>query len=433
MAWQPDDIQDAEMVVLGHLLTAKHALAAIADIDLQYSDFSFPIFGIMYKLMSMQLVDSPRVDPIKLLQDIGKDDSSLPGGGKAFLKTLRTYSMGNLKSQQAARAVKDASRRRAIVSGCQSAIESAQNYAVTLDEAQQALHDTLRSVADIKSKSPERVGDLVPGYLESLIQLQKSGGVVGIGTQFADLDRLTGGFCPGEVVILAGRPGTGKTALALNIAYSAARRGVCCGVFSLEMPAQQLLSRIYASSARVDAQRFRNGRFSQDDWQRIHTASDEISRMPLLFSDRSAIKPTQIREKARIWQQDHGLRMMVIDYLQLISPESRGQSREREVADISRAVKTTAVDLGIPILLLAQLNREAEQAARPKLSHLRESGAVEQDADIVLFLRPWKVDTGEEYPVVELDIAKGRSNACGTVKLTYAKRHLLFGSHQEGA
>lgn len=247
-------------------------------------------------------------------------------------------------------------------------------------------------------------------------------------TGFLDLDHYSGGLGPGEVIILGGCTGTGKTALALNIGSNATANQKTVGVFSMEMPREQLLGRVFAAQADIDAQSFKTGTFTDAEVQRIHLYADKFRTQPFLISDQFNLRPSTLAAKCRQWRLQYGLDLIIIDYLQLLSPDKAHNSRDREVAEMSRAIKRLAVELQIPILVLAQLSRKIDQRKdkTPLLSDLRESGAIEQDADQVIFLTPWRQDPGAQNAIVKCTLAKGRGNRLGSFELLYVKRHVRF-------
>ena len=250
-------------------------------------------------------------------------------------------------------------------------------------------------------------------------------------TPYEQLNFITGGMHSGEMITLAGRPGTGKTALALNCAVSAMFAGNRVGVFSLEMSQRSLAERMCAATMSINAQVFRTRNFSHVDIELIRSFQKHADQMTAKVFDSPRIDPDVMRAECRKWKRSMGLDLVVIDYLQLVqSASSRKESnREREVAEISRAVKQLAIELDIPVLLLAQLNRSVEnrEDKTPRLSDLRESGSIEQDSDMVWFLTPW--DTSKaDLPVVDvkLSVAKSRSSSTGSLNLQYVRRFLRF-------
>jgi replicative DNA helicase len=264
--------------------------------------------------------------------------------------------------------------------------------------------------------------------------------VAGIPTGYADLDRMTCGLQPGDLIIIAGRPSMGKTALGLNIAENAATAGHRTLVFSLEMSKEQLVTRLIASNGRVDAQRLRSGQFSDADWNKMTDAAQRISATPLLIDDAPSPTSLDIRAASRRVMRDGGLALIVVDYLQLMRPVKQHSIREREVAEFSRSLKALAKELPVPVVILAQLNRALEAGAtprRPVMSDLRESGSLEQDADLILF--PWREaaycqacrqkndDCGaRHYRQAEIIIGKQRNGPVGTVPMAWLPEFCRF-------
>lgn len=312
-------------------------------------------------------------------------------------------------------------------------------------KAHQALDDILDDRIRSKSQNPAEFIHEWLDYTEKLKDFSETQ----IKSPFYGLNTLIGGMFPGEQIVLAGRPGMGKTALALNIVEYALKKGHSCGVFSLEMTRFALTNRfctsgrLLGSSRGMDAQKFRTGEFEESDWRHIYEFASVMKNQRLRIWDRSGVRPSEVRAQARAWKREMGdLDLIIIDYLQLVEPESRGASREQEVGGMSRMFKKIALELEIPVLVLCQLSRAAESSKKPLLSHLRESGAIEQDADGVWFLWPKggkkKKDKDEEEEVnedvdeVDLIVAKGRGNRVGTVPLLYLRKHLQFANPYQG-
>ncbi len=307
----------------------------------------------------------------------------------------------------------------------------------TASEAQSVLDDMLEDRVRVRDQDPSLFIHDWLDYTEKLKDFSESQ----VKSPFYGLNALIGGMFPGEVIVLAGRPGMGKTALALNMVEYAQKKGNTCGIFSLEMSRFALTNRFCTSGQLLgkgrgmDAQKFRTGEFDEKDWEHIYEFAAVMKEQRMRVWDRSGVKPTELRAQARVWRREmKSLDLVIVDYLQLVEPEKRGASREQEVSGISRMFKKIALELEIPVLVLCQLSREAERSKKPLLSHLRESGAIEQDADGVWFL--WPKDAGkkktdedeEEQDVAEVDliVAKGRGNRVGTVPLYYIKKHLQF-------
>ena len=277
------------------------------------------------------------------------------------------------------------------------------------------------------------VKDIVRDNFERLEKIFKEGkSVTGIPTGYAELDKLTSGLQPSEVLILAARPSQGKTALALNLMENIAiRGGHPVAMFSLEMSKESLLQRLVASVAQIDAHKFRTGHLTREDWRRMTEALGTISSSPLWVDDSGSISVLEIGAKARRLKRDKGMSLLIVDYLQLITARGSFGNRQEEVASISRGLKGLAKELGIPVLVLSQLTRAPERDERgPQLSDLRESGAIEQDADVVMFIyRPQFFKAGatpEEREETELRIAKQRNGPTDMVKFVFRSRFRRF-------
>jgi replicative DNA helicase len=255
--------------------------------------------------------------------------------------------------------------------------------------------------------------------------------VTGLPTGFVDLDEKTSGLQRGDLIIVAARPAMGKTSLCLNVAQNASHRtGETVGIFSLEMSKEQLVLRLLCSDARVDAHRLRTGNLQEKDWARLAKAYAELSASKVFIDDSATITPLEIRAKCRRLKAEHGLGLIIVDYLQLVAGAGRVENRQQEIASISRSLKGLAKELDVPVIALSQLSRapEARTEKRPQLSDLRESGSIEQDADIVMFIfreEEYK-PTDENRGIAELIIGKQRNGPTGTVKLAFLKEYTRF-------
>ncbi|MDZ7319013.1 MAG: replicative DNA helicase [candidate division KSB1 bacterium] len=259
----------------------------------------------------------------------------------------------------------------------------------------------------------------------------KMGGVTGIPSGFAELDEKTSGFQNSDLIVVAGRPSMGKTAFCLNIARNAAvEHGVPVGIFSLEMAAYQLAMRMLCSEARVDSHAVRTGKLPKDDWQKLSLSVGVLAEAPIYLDDSPALSILEIKAKARRLKYEKKIGLLIVDYLQLIQGPPGSESRQQEISSISQALKALAKELNIPVIALSQLSRAVESRGgdrRPMLSDLRESGAIEQDADVVIFIyRPEVYGRTEEEGIAEIIIGKQRSGPIGTVKLAFMKEYVLF-------
>ena len=260
---------------------------------------------------------------------------------------------------------------------------------------------------------------------------QSGGDITGIPTGYNEFDKMTAGLQAGDLIIVAGRPSMGKTTLAINIAENAAIGAkVPTAIFSMEMPSEQLAFRMISSLGRVDQTHLRTGKFPDEDWSRINTAVQLMSDAPIFIDDTAALSPTEVRARARRLKREHGLGLIVLDYLQLMQVHGTTENRATEISEISRSLKALAKELSVPIIALSQLNRSVEQRTdkRPVMSDLRESGAIEQDADIIIFIYREEVynqDTPRKG-VADISIAKQRNGPIGEFPLTFVGRFTKF-------
>jgi replicative DNA helicase len=303
-----------------------------------------------------------------------------------------------------------------------------------LDHAEQVIFDISQEKITASFYS---VKDVIKSSFKTIEQLfHKKQLITGIPTGFADLDKMTSGFQPADLIILAGRPSMGKTALALNILRnSAIDHGNTTVIFSLEMSKEQLIMRMLCSEAEVDGSKVRSGYLSELEWPKLTLAAGTLSEAPIFIDDSPAISVLELRAKCRRLKAEHDLGLIVVDYLQLMKGRGKAESREQEISAISRSLKALAKELSVPVLALSQLNRALEQRPdkRPRLSDLRESGAIEQDADVIGFIyrdEVYKHDT-QDKGVAELIIGKQRNGPTGTIKLTFRKDYTKFSDLDE--
>ncbi|HXN40847.1 MAG TPA: replicative DNA helicase, partial [Myxococcaceae bacterium] len=389
----------AERAVLGAVLADNSVIADVVEI-VQPDDFASTahtqIFAAMIGLDATQRT----VDHLTLSEELKTRGQLAAVGGPPYLMGLDQVVPIASNAAQYARIVKDqAIRRRLAAVGREIqdlASQEAGSLEALLDEAERKVF----LLAERKREGELKpVRELMEHTLELLDNLTRSSsGITGLPTGYIDLDRQLTGFHAGELLVLAARPGIGKTSLALNIAtHVALKEQRAVGVFSLEMPADQLLMRLLAATARVDMKRLRGGRLTTQDQEKFQKVAGDLFNAPLYIDDSGTLSPFDLRAKARrLKQRDARLGLLVVDYLQLMHLKGRVESRQLEVSEISRSLKALAKELDVPILALSQLNRKIEErkGGRPLLSDLRESGAIEQDADVVMFIH--RDDDGED-------------------------------------
>ena len=434
---------EAERSILGAILldTFSYTEAASA---LRADHFSLDSHRRIYARM-IELGESARaIDLISLAEELGRNKELEAVGGVAYLSSLTDGVPRRPSIEQHIRLVKDKAVLRSLIHACNSAVTRALEHSDTAAEILDATEAELFRLTEDRATSglvsiPEIVRDQLGGSLDKLYE--KGQRITGLATHFDDLDTMTSGLQPADLVIIAARPSMGKTAFAMNIAENAAvidARKVA--VFSLEMSARSLLMRLLSSHARVDAHRLRTGFISREDAGKLTRAMATLVEAPIFIDDTAAISVQEVRAKARRMKQKHGLDLIVVDYLQLMAPTPIGtgkryENRTQEVSAISRGLKSVAKELNVPVIALSQLSRapesRGERGHRPQLADLRESGSIEQDADVVGFIfreEVYRPDEPELDGLAELIIAKQRNGPVGTVPLAFLKSLTRFES-----
>jgi replicative DNA helicase len=426
MAYALPQDQQAEKAILGAILLDNGRLSDATDL-LAPSDFFRAAHAHLFERM-IAMADAHRPIDLLTLQDdlirLGLLDAI---GGASYITSLTDGMPRRSHVGQYARIVAEKSRLRRLIAGANRMLERA--YAAS-DDAAAVLEDAERDILGLADQTLttgfESMRTIASRGLDLIEQWhQNRQRVIGVPTGFTDLDDLTHGLQAGTLVVLGARPGVGKTSLAMNIAQHAAAAGKVIGVFSLEMPKEELFVRQLASEARIDGHRLKSGHLGERDWGRVSHAIGTLAESPIHVDETASIRAFEIRSRARRLKAEHGVDLLVIDYLQLMGtggPERRRESnRALELGDITASLKVLAKELRIPILLLSQLNRDMEKRGnKPRLSDLKESGSIEQDADIVMFLyRPETPEHGEDEHVTDLIIAKHRAGPLGTIKLSW--------------
>ncbi len=432
---------EAERAVLGGLLMDPEQVPSIAEI-LTREDFYKGAHGRLFQLLLDRSNTGQTIDQLVIGELVASAASPEEYGGPAYVLGLADRVPSTLNLGAYAVVVKEKSVRRKLLL---VASEITQNAQGGIEDLSQLLDFAEKNVFEVSqhggSRDWHQLSQVIDEEWLKLEQLsEKRGEVTGVPTGFTELDRILAGLQPTDLIILAARPGMGKTALALNIAQNAALRGGAgVGIFSLEMGKGQLATRMLSSEARVDAHKMRTGYLSMnEDWPRLEEASERLYHAPIWIVDTPALTITQVRSKARRLKSEHPeLGMLMIDYLQLMQGDGGPQqSREQQISAISRGLKGLAKELELPVMALSQLNRgvESRPNKRPMLSDLRESGAIEQDADAILFIyrdeyyNPESPDQG----VAEVIVSKHRHGGLGTVRLAFQKQNVRFENLFEG-
>ena len=424
---------EAEMNVLGCAYLSQSALDKVCDDlteDMFYDKKNQVIFSAMKALRSR----NDNIDSTILKNEIEKTTPINSIGGVEYLSDVIDSVLSSANVETYIDIIKDKYVRRKLIETCnkiqKEAVNEGTEQAELIDTAEKEIFLVAKQRKSGEFKSIDQVVKSAKIQLEEMAKNGKD--ITGIPTGFIDFDKMTSGLHPNELIIIAARPGMGKTAFALNVAVNAAIQShKSVAIFNLEMSAEQLMMRMISSKGAVDGNKLRTGKLNNDDWKRVNEAMSILSEAPIYIEDTPGITIGELRAKCRRLAEKTDLGMIVIDYLQLLSGGANyGTNRQQEVSDISRNLKTMAMELGVPVIALAQLSRSVEgrEDKRPMLSDLRESGSIEQDADIVSFLYRddyyRKKSEGEkENPIslVELIVAKHRAGANGTLYLQFEK------------
>ncbi|MEO8499659.1 MAG: replicative DNA helicase [Vicinamibacteria bacterium] len=423
---------DAERTVLGAILVDNQAFNSAAEI-LTRDDFYRDAHRRIFEAMAMLAEKSEPIDLVTLKNELGRTQSLDAAGGVAYLAGL-VEGVPRLENVLPwSRIIREASVLRNLIHAsariAQEANDAQDTADAILDRAEQAIF----AIAERKIRAGlVPVKDFIKTTFEAIEKLSQSkDALTGVPTGFIDLDRMTSGFQKGDLIILAARPSMGKTSLALNIARTAAQATAePVAIFSLEMSKEQLVKRLIFAEARIESGLVTRGQLRDSDWGKLTTAWADLHKLPLFIDDASFLTPLELRAKCRRLKAEHGLGLIVVDYLQLMGSGGRVENRQQEISSISRSLKGLAKELEVPVLALSQLSRapEARTDRRPQLSDLRESGAIEQDADVVMFIYRDHVykPTEENRGSAELIVAKQRNGPTDTVNLVFLREFTRF-------
>ena len=428
---------EAEQAVLGGLMLENGAWDQIAD-RVGEEDFYRHDHRLIFRAIADLAERSSPFDVVTLSEWFQSRGELETVGGLAYLGTLAkdTPSAANI------RAYADIVRERAILRRMIEVGTAIADNGYNADgrDSKELLDDAERRVFEIAERGARAqqgfrsIKSLLKNTVEHIDSLfERDDPITGLPTGYNDFDEMTSGLQAGDLVIVAGRPSMGKTTFSMNIAeYAAIKRKTPVAIFSMEMPGEQLAMRMLSSMGRINQQRLRTGRLEEEDWPRLTSAVSMFTEVPLFIDDSPALSPTEIRARARRLMREHGeLGLIVIDYLQLMQAGSRaGENRATEISEISRGLKALAKELSVPVIALSQLNRSLEQRPnkRPVMSDLRESGAIEQDADVIVFIYRDEVYNPEspDKGTAEIIIGKQRNGPIGTVRLTFLGQYTKF-------
>ena len=405
---------EAEQSVLGAVLADNRAIEAVQP--LQSSDFAQEQHQIIWGAMSRMAARHYPIDPITLHTELG--ESAKYAGGMAYLGALQAGTPSARNARRYAELVRSASARRAVIAAAEAMIEGARN-AESVDDVMQAAGSAMASIQRGQSRrAPRPLAEIVAERTDYYERLHAGEERSGWQTHIPSLDRmLNGGLRPGKLYFVGARPAVGKSSLSAQLLLALARDGHCGLFLSQEMASEEVADRAVANLGRIDYSRIMSGKFDGDDWHRASEMLESMRDLPVLVDDQGALTLADIRSKCR---SVPGLQVLVLDYLQLCSSSAdRGANRNAEIEEISRGLKALAMEMGLAIICLSQLNRQVEQRAggRPVLADLRDSGSIEQDADAVLLLWPLRDDDGSRQ--VGMSVAKNRQGRCGDLVMRF--------------
>ncbi len=431
----PHSIQ-AEQSVLGGLMLDNQTWDSVADKVIE-TDFYRRDHRLIFRSIAQLAEKQDPFDVVTLSEVLETTGELQDVGGLAYLSTLArdTPSAANIVAY--ANIVRDRSVLRQLIhvgteisdsafttEGRETAdlLENAERKVFEIAEQRQRGQGGFSSIKSLLAKAVDKI--------ETLYELD--GDITGASTGFTDLDQKTSGLQPADLIIVAGRPSMGKTTIAMNMAENVAlKSGMPVAVFSMEMPGESLAMRMMSSLGRIDQHKVRTGKLDDDDWPRLTSAINLLAETKLFIDDTPALTPTEVRSRARRLTREHGqLGLIVLDYLQLMQSPASGDNRVQQISDISRGLKALAKELNVPVIALSQLNRNLEQRPnkRPVMSDLRESGAIEQDADLIIFVYRDEVynEDSPDKGIAEVIIGKQRNGPLGTVRLTFLGQYTRF-------
>jgi len=459
------------MALLGAIFVNNRAYEAVSDF-LRPEHFAYPQHGRIFEACTTLIERGQIADPVTLQRFFEADEHLADIGGPLYLKELAAAAVTVINAGEYGNLIHDQFLKRELIGLGENVVNKAyggdveETATVQIESAEQSLYE-LATTGEYEGGFKEFKDAVITAIKSAEAAHTREGGLAGVATEFTDLDSLLGGLHKSDLVILAGRPAMGKTALATNIVYNAAynyshsegREGAVVGFFSLEMSAEQLASRILSEQSNISSDRMRKGELSNDEFNRLSAASTTLHQIPVFIDDTPALTVSALRTRARRLKRQHNLGLIVVDYLQLISASgmSRNDGRVQEVSEITRGLKTLAKELDVPVLAISQLSRAVEQREppRPQLSDLRESGSIEQDADVVMFIfreeyylerkkpgrrgdeddidferrmEKWEDSKAKVANLADVIVAKQRHGPIGDIKLLFHGAFTRFGN-----
>ncbi len=428
----PPQSKEAEQSVLGSMVIDKEAIYAAAELLVEEDFYSTAHQKIFSGIISLSEKGEP-VDLVTLSEELQSNQCLEDVGGRSYLVTLANSVPTAANVQYHSQIVREKSILRSLIQAATGIVtrsyDSPHNVDEFLDEAEQLVFEIGRRG---KQQGFAPLKDVLVQAFDRIEKLyDEKKGITGLPTGFADLDRMCFGLQDSDLVIVAARPSMGKTTLALNMAHQiAVKDKKPTAFFSMEMSKEQLAQRLLCAEAQIDAQNMRRGSLSQDEWQKLTRAVGPLSESPLFIDDSASLSVMEVRAKARRLKAEKGLQAVFVDYLQLMRGFSRSESRQQELSEISRSLKALAKELNVPVLALSQLSREVEKrpGRRPILSDLMESGGIEANADLVMFIyrEAYYNRDSEKGNIAEISIAKQRNGPTGVVELYFLDRYTKF-------
>lgn len=424
--------REAEQAVIGSALTDMQSVSASLEL-IKAEDFYFAYNREIFSVITELFNENSPIDFITVSNRLNQHDKLEAVGGMAYLRNVAMEVPTTRHTTYYANMIKEKATLRSLIKSANAISDMA--YEET-DKVERVLEQSEQLIFDVASSREKNdivpVSDILIGSYQTLVEnSQNRGGITGIATGFDELNKRTGGFHGGELILIAGRPGMGKSSFAVNIAEHVSindKRTVA--IFNLEMPKEQIVNRIICSQASVNTGKLRNGEINADDWEKIGEVVNRVASAPMYIDDTASVTVSQIRAKCRRLKQTRNLALIIIDYLQLMQSSGRPESRQQEISEISRSLKILSKELDVPVIALSQLSRASESRSdkRPMLSDLRESGAIEQDADMVMFLYrdDYYNKDSEEKNIAECIVAKHRNGETGMFKLGWRGEYTKF-------
>lgn len=434
--------QEAEQSLLGSLLIYPSVIATVRDLDLQENDFFLEANRILFSVVNELIASNQPVEASSVVARLNDLNKLGEIGGPAYILQLTDSAVSSANAEYYVQVIQSKAQLRRLIEVSESITKEGFDGSNDLDDLMDLAEKSILNVTRSRRTGDFKSSRLVVStVIEEVMRLRENDDrVTGIATGYRALDGITNGFQRGDLVILAARPSMGKTAFALNLALNAAMLNKqAIAIFSLEMPAEALMKRVLSAKSQIESSKLRTGFLKDDELNQLNESAAEMANTKIYIDDSASIKVSEIFSKCRKLKSEHGIDMILIDYLQLISGNGKSSdNRQQEVSEISRSLKALARELETPVIALSQLSRSVEQRQdkRPMLSDLRESGAIEQDADIVMFLyrdEYYNRDEENKSPIdrTEINIAKHRNGATGNIELAFNKSINAFFNYEE--